>query len=235
MSKKQILILAIFLLAMPLAVLAHNPRLVKSEETIQIKDPEISQAFYGVLVGEEQWLEINQDKNFTLYVNLLVPKLPNVNRALLFEIYKQENGSQKLIASLDGENFNWSEFYEPFGGDTYLKGPEFKMDAQPGDYLIKVTHCHAGEEETAGEAACAFSKYALVVGQKESFPPGEILNAIYLLPTLKKDFFGKSPWTAYFNYTGLFLLGMLLIFAAIVFFTIWFIKKQKQKKTAVTF
>lgn len=229
-----IFLAALFVLVPSLA-LAHNPRLVGSSgKTVIVENPEISQAFYGVLQGAEQLFEINSDKDFTLYVNLLVPKLPNINKGLLFEIYKVENNNQQLIAKLDGETFDWTEFYEPFGGDAYLKGPEFRAQEPKGDYLIRVSHCHADEPQTAEEASCAFSKYVLAIGEQEKFPPKEILNTILLLPTLKKDFFDKSPLTAYFNYTGLFLLGALIIVAAAVFLMVLIIKRIRKKRESLT-
>jgi len=236
MKKTKILLFLFVFLGLGLAVSAsaHNPRIVGNQDIVKIQNPEISQAFYGVLQGAGQWFEIKADKDFTLYVNLLVPKINGVNTKLLFEIYKVENGEQKLIANLDGETFNWSEFYEPFGGDTYLKGPQFKAQVAKGDYLVKVTHCHADEPAGADETSCAFSKYVLVVGEQEKFSPKEIINAIYLLPTLKKDFFNKSPLTAYFNYSGLFMLGALVLLAAIVFLVIWIIKKARRKKEELT-
>jgi len=224
-------LLAFFVVA-PGAALAHNPHLVNdSGKTVKVETPEISQAFYGVLQGAPQFFEINSDKDFALYVNLLVPKLPDINKGLLFEIYKVQDGNQQLIAKLDGETFSWTEFYEPFGGDTYLKGPEFKAQEPKGDYLIKVSHCHADEPQTPQEqASCAFSKYILAIGEQESFPPKEILNTILLLPALKKNFFDRSPLTAYFNYTGLFLLGALIILAAAAILAGLLIKKARRKK-----
>jgi hypothetical protein len=210
---------------------AHNPRLVDNQSTVavQIQNPEISQAFYGILQGNDRWFQINSDKDFSLYLNLLVPDLPNVNKGLLFEVYKVDNGSRQLLAkSEDGEIFNWTPFFEPFGGDMYLKGPEYKSEVARGEYIVRVTHCHADEPQTPQEEAqCAFSKYVLVVGQQESFPPEEILNAIYLLPVLKKEFFNRSPLTAYFNYSGLFMLGTLLILAGIVITILKILKKRK--------
>lgn len=228
--------LIVLFVFVPSLALAHNPRLVGSSgKTVIVENPEISQAFYGVLQGAQQLFEINSDKDFTLYVNLLVPKLPNINKGLLFEIYKVQNNNQQLIAKLDGETFDWTEFYEPFGGDTYLKGPEFTTQEPKGDYLIRVSHCHADEPQTPQEeASCAFSKYVLAIGEQEKFPPKEILNTILLLPILKKDFFDKSPLAAYFNYTGLFLLGALIIVAVIVSLIVLLIKRVRKKGESLT-
>ncbi|HBB04294.1 TPA: hypothetical protein DCZ39_05385 [Patescibacteria group bacterium] len=57
---------------------AHQPRLVFTQpigETIQVQDPEISQAFYGILSGQEDIYQIVSDTGFLLYVNILVPEL----------------------------------------------------------------------------------------------------------------------------------------------------------------
>jgi len=43
------------------------------------------------------------------------------------------------------------------------------------------------------------------VGKIEKFPPGAIARTIVALPKLKR-YFDKSPWTAYFNLSGAFLL-----------------------------
>jgi hypothetical protein len=63
-----------------------------------------------------------------------------------------------------------------------------------GTYVVVVT-----SSDNAG-------KYALAVGKKESFPIGEIIRTIGVLPRLKKEFFGKSPLTAFFNLSGAFLV-----------------------------
>jgi len=235
-TKIKIFIGFIVLVGLGLAgpALAHNPRIVSGTETVIVQNPEISQAFYGELQGGPQWFEINSDKNFVLYVNILVPKLPGISTGIAAEIYRSEDGGQQLITSIDGENFGWSEFFEPFGGDTYLKGPEFKADVQAGKYLIKVTHCHADEPGAENEAECSFLRYSLAIGEQEKFTPKEIINAIYLLPVLKKDFFNESPFTAYFNYSGLFMLGTLIILFVVIYLAIRLVKKFRKKDAPVT-
>ena len=57
----------------------------------------------------------------------------------------------------------------------------------------------------------------VAIGKQESFPPKEILRTIYTLPYLKKYFFNKSALIAFFNYTGLFVLILILIIWGLVF------------------
>ncbi len=195
-------------LALPMVALAHQPRLV-SGQLIEVANPEISQAFYGQLSGSPHLYKINSAKDFTLYLNILVPKIPNIKKDISAKIFKGDD----LIGELIGPDSQWQEFYEPFGGDYYYQGPEFKEEVQAGEYRIEVFN------------PTNKGKYSLAVGQIESFPPGEIIKTIWLLPQLKKDFFEKSPLTAYFNYSGLFLLAFLIITFIIILLLIKIIKK----------
>ncbi|OGZ33640.1 MAG: hypothetical protein A2Y98_01770 [Candidatus Portnoybacteria bacterium RBG_19FT_COMBO_36_7] len=201
---------------------AHQPRIVSGQETA-VQNPEISQAFYGELKGQPQLFEINSENDFVLYVNILVPDLPGANKGIKADIYRIENGDQQLVAELGGENFDWSKFFEPFGGDSYLKGPEYREQAEKGRYLVSVS-----SSQNSG-------KYSLAIGSQESFPLKEILKTIALLPVLKMDFFERSPLTAYFNYTGLFLLGTLIILFLAIFLVIKLAKKLRKKDNPVTF
>jgi hypothetical protein len=197
------------------SVLAHNPRIVEPGGIVLVQNPEISQAFYGELKGFYQDFKINSDKPFNLYVNILAPDLPMVKTNMSIEVFRLEPSTTSL-AVLDGANFQWEQFYEPFGGDNYFKGPEFNQSVPAGKYLIRVFNSNYQ------------GKYSLAIGENESFTPKEIFKTIILLPQLKKDFFDKSPWTAYFNYTGIFLLAFLLILFLAVFF-IWYQHKKKKK------
>ena len=47
---------------------------------------------------------------------------------------------------------------------------------------------------------------------------------------VKKSFFGKSVFTAYFNLTGVFLLMLLIILAGIILLTIWLTRKYLKKR-----
>jgi len=230
-------LISAILLVLALPVLAHQPRIVSGEGILKIQNPEISQAFYGELKGDAQSFEIDAEKSFDLYVNILVPDLPDINTSFFVEIYKANSLRIDLVASLDGMNYAWQKFYEPFGGDNYLKGPEFEKQVEAGKYLITVSSgfnssCHP--EQSITPCLENIGKYSLAIGKIESFPPKEILKTILILPQLKKDFFGKSPFSAYLNYTGLILIGFLIIVAIIIFLVIFILRKRKNKKAIKT-
>ncbi len=186
------LLLLLILAAAP--ALAHQPRLVGSKPSIEVRKPEVSQAFYARLEGGPQSYYIRSDKPLRLYLNLLVADQPGIDTDYRAVLYRGDTTPDNVIARLDGPGFVWKPFYEPFGGDHYLRGPEFDQDMPAGTYVVVVT-----SSDNAG-------KYALAVGKKESFPIGEIIRTIGVLPRLKKEFFGKSPLTGFFNLSGAFLV-----------------------------
>ncbi len=204
-SKLKFLLPVIFLgLISAGSASAHNPRIISGEKIIQVKDPEISQAFYGQLDGYYQEFKIISNKPFDLYTNILVPDLPLVKTDMSVEVFRLVPATTSL-AVLEAGISKWKQFYEPFAGDSYWQGPEFKQSVPAGQYLIRVFN-----QSYKG-------KYVLAVGEIESFSLGEIFNTIFLLPRLKQSFFSRSPLTAYFNYTGVFLLAGLLIIALGIF------------------
>ena len=181
-------------MAMSLAASAHQPRLVLDRTSIEVRTPEVSQAFYARLNGSAQSYYIRSDVAFHLYVNLLVPDLRSIRTDYEAVIYRGQESPDSVLARLEGTGFAWKPFYEPFAGDRYYLGPEFEQDVEKGTYIVVVSN------------PGLHGKYALAIGKKEKFPPGEWIRTIAILPRLKKQFFEKSPLTAYFNLTGLFIL-----------------------------
>jgi hypothetical protein len=196
---------------------AHQPRLVGNQASIEVENPEISQAFYAKLNGNPQVYKIVSDKPLQLYVNILVPALPNSKTDIIAEIYKNSEAAGNLIKKLDGSLYEWTKFKEPFGGDTYLKGPEYEEPMPSGVYLVKVS-CPDNQ-----------GKYVVAIGKIEKFPPGEILRTIVLLPKLKKNFFERSPLTAYFNLSGVFMLVVIGAIAGISAFFLIFSRKRRSR------
>jgi hypothetical protein len=214
------LILILFLFMMFGLVVAHQPRVGFDagtlESPIEVEKPEISKAYYRELEGGPEYYEINSDQDFLLYLNILTPDIEGARKDFIVEVF--QNNEVIFTLNNNNNNNNWGEFYEPFGGDNYLKGPELEKQANAGTYLIKVSN-----PDNLG-------KYSLAVGKIESFPPIEIIKTIFSLPKIKKDFFNKSPLTAYFNLSGLFFLILLIILSGLIFLIRSFIKKYKTKK-----
>ncbi len=210
-----ILVLGI-LLSLAVVVSAHQPRLVSGDVTM-IRNPEISQAFYGELKGVHDHYNIIEEEGFELYVSILVPDLPGIGKDVSVAIEPIDEIDNNFIYFLNGTDFQWEHYYEEFGGDWYYQGPDIKAQVEPGGYDI-----HVMSTDNLG-------KYVLVVGQIESFPIDEIINTIFTMPALKQDFFEKPAYTAYFNLIGLFIFGPVILVILIIILIFWFLRRRKKK------
>jgi hypothetical protein len=228
MLKKVLLFSFLSILFIPILVLAHQPRLAESN-FIEVQNPEISQAFYGELRGEPVYYKIESSEPFNLYVGILVPDVPNIDKDVSAEIYIEKDGQKELLALLDGLNHDWPAYYEEFAGDDYFWGPEFEAQNADG-FTPKGRKVEAGVYLVKVFSPDNQGKYVFVVGEKEEFPAGEIINTIKVLPKLKSDFFGKSAWSAFFNRIGLFLIIPLAIIVAVLVLIIIVIKKLSKVK-----
>ncbi len=210
---KKTLIIALFLsvFLLPTITSAHQPRIVKDNPTI-VTSPEVSRAYYDKLSGTPAFYTINADKPFALYVNVLVPDITGQKKDVSAVIFKDD----KEIARLDGTSFEWKQFFEPFGHDTYWQGPEYKVQGDVGNYEIRVS------------SAQNDSKYSLAIGEIETFDFKEGMNALTLIPQLKKDFFNKSPVNFIFSPLGWGLIVVMFVLA----FIFGFIYRALLKKFA---
>lgn len=182
---------------------AHQPRLVDDRPTIEVRDPEISQAFYARLAGHPQTYMIRSEVPLRLYVNILVPDRPGIDTDYEAVVSRVAGSGQEILARLNGRAFAWKPFFEPFGGDHYRLGPEYDEQVPAGTYTVTVS-----SPDNEGP-------YALAVGKIEKFPFKEIARTIVTLPKLK-TYFGRSPWTAFFNLSGLFLLVTISAVAGLI-------------------
>lgn len=213
----KVYICTVSLLVVPFFVSAHQPRIISASETVNIKNPEISQAFYGIMTGEPANFQIVSEEPFKLYVGVLVPDIEGIDKDVSAEIVSLQIPKIKIL--LDGTAHEWERFHEEFANDWYFNGPEMEETEVPGGtYNIRVF-----SNDNHG-------KYVLVVGKIESFPLDEAINTVLTLPELKKDFFNKSPLTAYFNLVGLFMLVTLVIGFIVVALLYLIIKKLYFKK-----
>ncbi len=196
---------------------AHQPRLVfqaPTGEIIHIENPEISQAFYGILSGQEDNYQIVSDTGFLLYVSLVVPDISWSMTDFTIDI---NQGDSPLIPRLDGKYFSRSWFFEKFAWDTYLQWPTREKLVAPGIYTIKISN-----PEKKG-------KYSLAIGKKESFPFNEIIHTYKVLPELKIVFFEKPWYTIFLNYVWWFFIAILLVIVVIIWWIIHRIQHKKQR------
>jgi len=100
---------------------AHQPRLVFDQpvgQIVNIQNPEVSQAFYGILSGQEDTYQIISDTGFLLYVSLVVPNISGYITDFTVDIIEGKNA---VYTRLDGSAFTWTDFFEPFAGDAYFQ------------------------------------------------------------------------------------------------------------------
>ncbi len=211
-------ILLLCLLVIGTTGLAHLPRLITEDRVVEVKNPENSQAFYGQLTGSKDIYEIHADAGFLLYVSLLVPDLPDISTDISARIIQVKSDTTEILSFLEGENHHWENFYEPFAGDRYLEGPEFEKRVPAGLYRIEIFN------------PSLTGKYVLSVGKQEVFTMSEMLHTIRTLPALKRDFFEKSPLTAYLNLMGLFMLIAAVLLAVPLYFAIRLVFRKTQQR-----
>ena len=162
----RLLLFILFLFSMP--VHAHQPKLINYSPTIdsphKVIFPEISKAYYSKLTGQPHYYVINSEDDFLFYTSILSPKINEEPSRFSLEVL---DGDQNSVYKVDGLDFEWTAWYEPYARDWYWKGPEigvesgkefqtsFTIDA--GTYYIKVFN-----ENNIGH-------YSLAVGEAEFF------------------------------------------------------------------
>lgn len=208
--KKRIFIFSALLLCLPVFAFAHQPRLVESN-VIEVAAPEVSKAYYARLTSEPHLYRIQSDVPFQLYVNLLIPDLPDAKKDVSAAVLKEGDLNHPL-ALLGGPEATWKSFHEEFGDDNYLQTAEFKQEAPAGVYEVRVWSSNND------------SAYVLAIGEKEEFSPKEILSALSVMPRIKETMFRKPWYSAYLTpfvlpklvMTGLALLAVIVVIVLLV-------------------
>lgn len=212
--KKLFPILLALCSLLPAFASAHQPRVVEGHQTAVV-DPEISKAYYGQLSLVPDVYTITATTSFNLYVNVLVPDIAGQKKDVSATITKDG----RMVAVLDGTTYAWKSMFEPFGYDTYWQGPEYKAKVDAGTYTITVSSANND------------SKYSLAVGETESFDLKETLNALTLVPQLKKSFFNESPASFILSPFGWGLILTLYVLAGAVGFAYRYVLQQLAKGT----
>lgn len=211
---RKFIFIILLILFVPV-ISSHQPRIIHESSLtnpVFIDNPEISKAYYGILNGSAHYYKIYSNQTFLFYVNILSPNVTDSRIDFSVDLIKDN----QTIYTLNGNN--WTLFYEEFGKDYYLMGPEYETNLSAGIYYLKVYNSDN------------FGRYSLAVGKTESFPPKEIINALYLSPTLKEKFFDKSPFSAFLNVFSLFFLLIIIVLVVAIYFLIKFLKKKFSKK-----
>ena len=208
----SIIFIFLFLFSFPF-ISSHQPRIVYDKASIYeiVSNPEISQAFYGELKGTSNYYIIDSSSNFTLYLNILSPNIEGARKDFLFKIFS--NSGNYTINGTD-----WIAFYEEFGGDNYLKGPEFEKNVSAGIYVVEVTN--PGNE----------GRYTLAIGKIESFPLGESVKSVFSIIRIKHEFFNKNYFSFFDGIIGKMVGIILIIFILLLSLTIFLVRRSKRKK-----
>ena len=182
----------------------------------------MSQAFYDELKGSARDYFIDSNKDFQLYLNILVPASVNITGKYSATVLDNQG---KILFSLDGESFSWKEYFEPFGRDYYMKGPELDQNLPAGKYKIEVY-----SKDNQG-------KYVLAVGKTEAFDFMSVLNVYWELPLLKVQYFKTSVMEFFLTPFGIGLIGFvgaILIILAVINYLIWLVKSIIRHNMAKT-
>jgi hypothetical protein len=185
------------LLTLASPAIAHQPQIVGYDARVRIEDPEVSRAFYGHLPGVPARYEITSRAPFALYAQITIPDIAGARRDFRLQI----TGPGGRLALLTTPAAAWDDFFEPFGGDHYLTGPEFRRRVGPGHYTVGVSR--PGNRGT----------YVLAIGESEEWGPGAALAALAALPTIKREYFRQSLPQAWLARTVPVIAILLAIFA----------------------
>ena len=195
---------------------AHNPRVIETptqNEVMPLESPRISQAIYGTLEGYPHMYEFATRKQMELFVEVLEPDIRGARRNISGIILKVNlDGSVREVARLRAKEAKWESFFEPWGGDRYLRGGSFKAEIEPGLYRIEVS--------TPDNLA----KYVLAVGTEENFE-GVGYGALVRELVRVKIFFGKPAWRVV---ESPFVYGPSFILIAAIGILAWYIRRRRR-------
>lgn len=213
---KAIFVLALFLVFSAPAF-AHTPVIVEQQtvgDITQIADPDLSQAFYGVLNDFPHTFEVRADKPFKLHTEILVPDIEESTNNISGIIIKEQGKGKRVleVARLSAKEATWESEFEPFGGDTYRHGSSFDKELDAGVYRIEV---HTPDNR---------DKYVLVVGTREEMSIGyfELIGRMIEV----KKFFGKSPFMIIESPFVYIPLLLILIIGGVV----WYVRKRRSAR-----
>ena len=198
-NKLRIIIFVVIMLSWALGVFAHQPRIVDTEK-IHVTKPEVSKAYYAKLSGKPHTYFISVNSAIDLYVNVLFPYNEGPKKNITVDVFRDDQS----IGSLSSGEVVWKKFFEPFGQSMYWQGPELKKNVDAGKYEILVQ----SKEKNL--------RYVLAIGETEVWNGIDSINAILLIPELKRNFFEESPISFILSPIGYGYILLLQLLALIV-------------------
>ena len=218
LNQFRIVIFFVIMLSWPLGVFAHQPRIVDTEK-IHVTKPEVSKAYYAKLLGKPHTYFISVNSAIDLYVNVLFPYNEGPKNNITVDVFRDDQS----IGSLSSGEVVWKKFFEPFGQSMYWQGPELKKNVDAGKYEILVQ----SKEKNL--------RYVLAIGETEVWNGIDSINAILLIPELKRNFFEESPISFILSPLGYGYILLLQLLALIVGWVILRILKISGIQTQINY
>ena len=170
--------------------IAHKPVLNENstypaDAPYMIEEPEISKAIFSTLSGDPHFYRIDSESDFNFYAGILAAKIGDceLEEKFSFEVLDSEFHSIRLA---DGENFEWTPWYEEYGKQWYWNGPEvgesFLSDRvfKAGTYYIRVFN-----NSNTGQ-------YIIAVGDIEKFSFTDIVGLIFSMGDIEDEFWNPD-------------------------------------------
>lgn len=146
-----------------------------------IEKPEVSKAIYAELTGAPDVYRITSDQPFDFYVGITQPKWEECARPHWFSVDILDQ-DRTLIATLEGESFEWWAWYEEYGKQWYWVGPEY------GEDFLSTERFPAGTYYLRVHNDVQQGLYVLAVGDDERFGPIAIARTLLSLRGIEKRF-----------------------------------------------
>ena len=197
------------------------------QETIQVKNPQTSQAFYDELQGKPKIYFIDFIEASDLDLNLSVPAT-GADRTISYfaDIFLLSDiAESEKVASIGGSVLDWQESYDPLIREYYYRGSDLSQQLPAGKYRVEVY------------STDNLGKYILQIGQEKPDDILSFLNIYWQLPFLKLTYFKTSVLQFFltpFAIIGVGLLGILLVLLALLYYFAGVIRsliKHQQAKT----
>ena len=102
---------------------AHKPVMNENssypaDAPYEIEEPEISKAIYSTLTGEPHFYRIESETDFNFYAGILAAKIGECALEETFSFEVLDSDFHPLYMA-DGENFEWTPWYEEYGKQWY--------------------------------------------------------------------------------------------------------------------